>query len=67
MNVLVSNLKHSNLSRKIVIIHIILPHSVPSGLSSFLYPLSLSVKEKGLALAGGVATFGDVTGISCGP
>jgi hypothetical protein len=61
------NGKHSNLSRKIGIIHIILPHSVPPGLSSFLYPLSLSVKEKGLALADGVATFDDVIGISCGP
>jgi hypothetical protein len=47
--------------------HNILLHSVPLDFSSFWYPLSLSVKEKGLALAGGVATFGDVTGISCGP
>ena len=48
--------KHSNLSRKIGIIHNRLLHRVPPDFSSFLYPLSLSVKEKGLALAGGVVT-----------
>jgi hypothetical protein len=61
------NGKYSNLSRKIRIIHKILLYRVPLDFLSFLYPLLLSVKEKGLVFAGGVATFGNVTGISCGP
>jgi hypothetical protein len=61
------NSKHSNLSRKIRIIHKILLYRIPPDFLFFLYLLSLSIKEKGLALAGGVATFGNVTGILCGP